>query len=129
MTDNQAILNIPGEKSRELLARRQKYVPRGVSSTMSVFAARAEGAIIEDVDGNRYIDFAGGIGTMNIGHSRPEVVQAIAEQAAKFTHTCFAVMMYEPYVELAERVSNITPGNFPKRLPSSIVARRPSKMP
>jgi len=115
MTDNQTYLDIPGEKSRELLARRQKYVPRGVSSTMSVFAAKAEGAIIDDVDGNRYIDFAGGIGTMNIGHSRPEVVQAIAEQAAKFTHTCFAVMMYEPYITLAERITNVTPGNFPKK--------------
>src|SRR5579864_4936851 len=115
MTDNQTYLDIPGEKSRDLLARRQKYVPRGVSSTMSVFAAKAEGAIIDDVDGNRYIDFAGGIGTMNIGHSRPEVVQAIAEQAAKFTHTCFAVMMYEPYITLAERITNVTPGNFPKK--------------
>lgn len=115
MTDNQTYLDIPGEKSRELMARRQKYVPRGVSSTMSVFAAKAEGAIIEDVDGNRYIDFAGGIGTMNIGHSRPEVVQAIAEQAAKFTHTCFAVMMYEPYIALAERIVNVTPGKFPKK--------------
>lgn len=115
MTDKQTYLEIPGEKSRELMARRQKYVPRGVSSTMSVFAAKAEGAIIEDVDGNRYIDFAGGIGTMNIGHSRPEVVQAIAEQAAKFTHTCFAVMMYEPYIALAERIVNVTPGEFPKK--------------
>jgi 4-aminobutyrate aminotransferase/(S)-3-amino-2-methylpropionate transaminase len=115
MTDKQTYLDIPGAKSRELLARRQKAVPRGVASTMTVFAAKAEGAIIEDVDGNRYIDFAGGIGTMNIGHSRPEVVQAIAEQAAKFTHTCFAVMMYEPYIELAERLIAITPGNFPKK--------------
>ncbi len=115
MTDNQTYLDIPGDKSRELMARRQKYVPRGVSSTMSVFAAKAEGAIIEDVDGNRYIDFAGGIGTMNIGHSRPEVVQAIAEQAAKFTHTCFAVMMYEPYIALAERIVKVTPGEFPKK--------------
>lgn len=108
-------LDIPGEKSRELMARRQQYVARGVSSTMSVFAARAEGAIIEDVDGNRYIDFAGGIGTMNVGHSRPEVVQAIAEQAARFTHTCFAVMMYEPYIALAERIVKIAPGDFPKK--------------
>jgi 4-aminobutyrate aminotransferase/(S)-3-amino-2-methylpropionate transaminase len=115
MTDKQTYLDIPGTKSRELLARRQQAVPRGVASTMTVFAAKAEGAIIEDVDGNRYIDFAGGIGTMNIGHSRPEVVQAIAEQAAKFTHTCFAVMMYEPYIELAERLIAITPGNFPKK--------------
>jgi 4-aminobutyrate aminotransferase/(S)-3-amino-2-methylpropionate transaminase len=115
MSDTTPYLGIPGEKSRALLARRQQFVARGVSSTMNVFAARAEGAVIEDVDGNRYIDFAGGIGTMNVGHSRPEVVQAIAEQAAKFTHTCFSVMMYEPYVELAERITRLAPGNFPKK--------------
>ena len=115
MSDKKAYLNIPGEKSRELLARRQEFVARGVASTMSVFAAKAEGAIIEDVDGNRYIDFAGGIGVMNIGHSRPEVVKAIAEQAAKFTHTCFSVMMYEPYIDLAERIVKLAPGKFPKK--------------
>ncbi len=115
MSDTTPYLGIPGEKSRALLARRQQFVARGVSATMNVFAARAEGAVIEDVDGNRYIDFAGGIGTMNVGHSRPEVVQAIAEQAAKFTHTCFSVMMYEPYVELAERITRLAPGNFPKK--------------
>src|SRR3989441_5098676 len=117
MTDSQNIpyLDIPGAKSRELLARRQQFVARGVSSAMSVFAAKADGAIIEDVDGNRYIDFAGGIGVMNIGHARPEVSQAIAEQAAKFTHTCFSVMMYEPYVALAERIVKLASGDFPKK--------------
>src|SRR5579863_2825204 len=115
MSDNNTYLNIPGAKSRELMARRQQYVARGVSSTMNVFAAKADGAVIEDVDGNRYFDFAGGIGVMNIGHARPEVTQAIAEQAAKFTHTCFSVMMYEPYVTLAERIVNLAPGDFPKK--------------
>ncbi|HEY6286288.1 MAG TPA: 4-aminobutyrate--2-oxoglutarate transaminase [Ktedonobacteraceae bacterium] len=115
MTENFPYLNIPGPKSRELMARRQEFVARGVASTMNVFAAKAEGAIIEDVDGNQYIDFAGGIGAMNIGHSRPEVTRAIAEQAAKFTHTCFSVMMYEPYIELAERLVKLTPGEFPKK--------------
>lgn len=115
MTENLSYLNIPGPKSVELMARRQEYVARGVASTMNVFAAKADGAIIEDVDGNQYIDFAGGIGAMNIGHSRPEVTQAIAEQAAKFTHTCFSVMMYEPYIELAERLVKLTPGEFPKK--------------
>ncbi|HLI08035.1 MAG TPA: 4-aminobutyrate--2-oxoglutarate transaminase [Ktedonobacteraceae bacterium] len=107
--------SIPGEKSRELMARRQEFVARGVSSYTPVFAAKAEGAIVWDVDGNRYIDFAGGIGTMNIGHTRPEVTQAIIEQAQKFTHTCFSVMMYEPYIDLAERIVKLTPGNFPKK--------------
>lgn len=115
MSDAMPYLCIPGEKSRALLARRQQFVARGVSSTMNVFAARAEGALIEDVDGNRFIDFAGGIGAMNSGHARPEVTRAIAEQAAKFTHTCFSVMMYEPYIELAERMTGLTPGNFPKK--------------
>lgn len=115
MSDNIPYLDIPGPNSRELLARRQQFVARGVASTMNVFAAKADGAIIEDVDGNRYIDFAGGIGVMNIGHTRPEVTRAIAEQAAKFTHTCFSVMMYEPYIALAERLVKLTPGEFPKK--------------
>jgi len=115
MSDGIPYLNIPGPQSRELLARRQKAVARGVSSSMNVFAAKADGAIIEDVDGNRYIDFAGGIGVMNIGHVRPEVTAAIAEQAAKYIHTCFSVMMYEPYIELAERIIKIAPGEFPKK--------------
>src|SRR5579859_2903372 len=115
MSDSIAKLNIPGPKSQELMKRRHEVVARGVSSTMPVFAAKAEGAIIEDVDGNQFIDFAGGIGAMNIGHARPEVTRAIAEQAAKFTHTCFAVMMYEPYIELAERIVKLAPGDFPKK--------------
>lgn len=115
MSDTTPYLGIPGERSRALLARRQQFVARGVASTMNVFVARAEGALIEDVDGNRFIDFAGGIGAMNVGHSRPEVTQAIAEQAARFTHTCFSVMMYEPYIELAERITRLAPGNFPKK--------------
>jgi 4-aminobutyrate aminotransferase/(S)-3-amino-2-methylpropionate transaminase len=115
MSESISHLNIPGPKSRELLARRQECVARGVASTMNVFAAKADGAIIEDVDGNRYIDFAGGIGAMNIGHARPEVTKAIAEQAAKFTHTCFSVMMYESYIALAERIVKLVPGDFAKK--------------
>src|SRR5215471_2894332 len=114
-SQNSEYLDIPGPKSRDLLARRQEFVARALASTMNVFAAKADGAIIEDVDGNQYIDFAGGIGAMNIGHARPEVTQAIAEQAAKFTHTCFSVMMYEPYVTLAERIVKLAPGDFPKK--------------
>ena len=115
MSNDHSPLSLPGPKSQELLTRRQAAVARGVSSTLNVFAAQAEGALIEDVDGNRFLDFAGGIGTMNIGHSRPEVVKAIQEQAAHFTHTCFSVVMYEAYVALAERLAQITPGTFPKK--------------
>ena len=115
MSENNPHLTLPGPKSQELLARRQQAVPRGVGSTMNVFAAKADGAIIEDVDGNRFLDFACGIGVMNVGHARPEVTQAIIEQTEKFTHTCFSVMMYEPYIELAERIAKITPGDFHKK--------------
>ncbi len=115
MSDSTTHLSLPGPRSQELLARRQHAVPRGVGSTMNVFAAKADGAIIEDVDGNRFIDFAGGIGVMNVGHARPEITQAIIEQAEKFTHTCFSVMMYEPYIALAERLSALAPGNFHKK--------------
>src|SRR5438034_11207803 len=110
MSDSIPYLQIPSAKSRELLARRNEFVARGVSSSMNVFAAKADGAIIEDVDGNRYIDFAGGIDAMNIGHARPEVTKAIAEQAARFTHTCHGVMMYDPYVDIAERIVQLVPG-------------------
>ncbi len=115
MTDGISSFDIPGAKSRELQARRQQFVARGVASTMSVFAARADGAVIEDVDGNRFIDFAGGIGTMNVGYSRPQVKQAIIDQVENFTHTCFSVMMYEPYIALAERICKLAPGDFPKK--------------
>ena len=93
MSDNISYLDIPGPKSRELMARRQEFVARGVSSTMNVFAAKADGAIIEDVDGNQYIDFAGGIGVMNIGHTRPEVTPAIADRDSSRITKWFGLTM------------------------------------
>lgn len=106
---------LPGTRSQAMQARRQRTIARGVSSTMNVFAARADGAIVEDVDGNKFIDFASGIGTNNVGHARAEVTHAITRQAAKFTHTCFSVTPYEPYVALAERLTQLTPGKFAKK--------------
>jgi 4-aminobutyrate aminotransferase / (S)-3-amino-2-methylpropionate transaminase / 5-aminovalerate transaminase len=82
---------IPGPKSQELMRRRQSAVPRGVGHATPIFAARAEGAILEDVDGNRFLDFAGGIGVQNVGHRAPGVVAAIREQLDCFIHTCFSV--------------------------------------
>ena len=106
---------IPGPKSRALMARREAAIPRGPSSATPVFAARAEGAVIEDVDGNRYIDFAGGIGCLNIGHRSPRVLSALREQLDKFLHLCFAVTPYEGYVAVAEKLNALAPGNFPKK--------------
>jgi 4-aminobutyrate aminotransferase / (S)-3-amino-2-methylpropionate transaminase / 5-aminovalerate transaminase len=97
------------------MRRREAAVPRGVSHATPIFAARAEGAVLEDVDGNRFIDFAGGIGVMNVGHRAPRVVAAIQKQLHEFVHTCFSVAPYEKYVELAEKLNSVTPGNFAKK--------------
>jgi 4-aminobutyrate aminotransferase/(S)-3-amino-2-methylpropionate transaminase len=106
---------IPGPKSRAILARRERAVPRGIYHATPIVAARARGAVVEDVDGNRFIDFAGGIGTLNVGHTAPEVVAAVREQLDRFTHTCFSVAPYESYVTVAERLARLTPGSFPKK--------------
>ncbi len=107
--------SVPGPRSLVLLERRQMNVPRGVYNATPVFVDRAEGALLTDVDGNTLIDFAGGIGTMNVGHANPDVVQAATEQLRRFTHTCFSVGMYESYIALAEKLNQITPGNFSKK--------------
>jgi len=107
---------LPGEKSAELLSVRNKYVPKAVYQVTPIFIAKGEGALIEDVDGNEYIDFVAGISVLNIGQRNDEVVSAIKEQADKHLHTCFHVLMYEPYVKLAKRLAEITPGDFPKQV-------------
>jgi 4-aminobutyrate aminotransferase/(S)-3-amino-2-methylpropionate transaminase len=106
---------VPGPRSLSLLADRVAYVPRGVSNANPIFARRAEGALVEDVDGNVFIDFAGGIGVQNVGHNAPELVHAIQEQAGDLLHTCFHVVMYEEYVALAKKLAEITPGSFKKK--------------
>ena len=106
---------IPGPRSQALLARRLEAIPKGISFTAPIFIDRAEGALLHDVDGNTLLDFAGGIGTMNMGHCNPEVVAAAAEQLGKLTHTCFSVAMYEPYLELAETLNRLAPGAFAKK--------------
>lgn len=110
------VTEIPGPISKSLLERRNAIVPKGISNNCTSFVKKAEGAIVEDVDGNTYIDFAGAIGTLNVGHSHPKVVQAIQEQAEQFIHTSFNVMMYNSYIELAERLAELAPGSFSKQV-------------
>jgi 4-aminobutyrate aminotransferase/(S)-3-amino-2-methylpropionate transaminase len=102
------------QKTDELLRRRAASVPKGVFNVTPLFAEKAHGAVIVDVDGREYIDFAGGIGVENVGHCADAVVGAIKDQAEKYIHTCFHVLMYEPYVELAEKMNQLTPGDFKK---------------
>lgn len=106
---------IPGPKSRALMERRHKAVTSGVGIATPMFAGEAKGALLTDVDGNTFIDFGGGIGVMNIGHANGRVVEAVKEKAEQMTHTCFYVTEYEEYVELAERLNAIVPGDFEKR--------------
>jgi 4-aminobutyrate aminotransferase/(S)-3-amino-2-methylpropionate transaminase len=106
---------IPGPRSRALLTRRAAAVPRGVPSVTPIAVVHAEGAVVTDADGNRLIDFGGGIGVVNTGHRHPAVVAAVREQLDRFAHLCFPVSTYEPYVELAERLNRLTPGRHEKR--------------
>jgi len=106
---------IPGPGSVRLAGRRAAAVARGVASTMPVYAARAAGGIVEDVDGNRLIDLGSGIAVTTVGNAAPRVVEGVREQVGAFTHTCFMVTPYEGYVAVAEALNQLTPGSFEKR--------------
>ncbi|MFI5717780.1 4-aminobutyrate--2-oxoglutarate transaminase [Nocardia sp. NPDC051750] len=106
---------IPGPRSRALMARKTATVASGVGTTMPVFATRAGGGVVEDVDGNVLIDFGSGIAVTTVGASAPRVIEAVREQAEAFTHTCFMVTPYESYVAVAEQLARLTPGSHEKR--------------
>ena len=107
--------SLPGPKSQALLERRKNALPTGLAKSTDIAVERADGALVWDVDGNQLIDFAGGIGMINVGHSNQAVVNAIKEQLDKYIHTCTLVTTMEPYIQLAELLNNLTPGNFPKK--------------
>jgi 4-aminobutyrate aminotransferase/(S)-3-amino-2-methylpropionate transaminase len=111
----QVVTEIPGPASRELLARRQRSVARGVSHVLPVFVTAAGGGILLDADGNSLIDFGSGIAVASVGNSAPRVVERVTEQAARFTHTCFMVTPYEEYVAVCEELARRTPGGHEKR--------------
>ncbi len=115
MSTIQLCTSIPGPKSKALTERRTKAVPRGLSHGTPIYVAKAEDAWLEDVDGNRYLDFAGGIGCLNVGHRQEAVVEAVKDQLDRFLHTCVQVTPYESYVRLAERMNEVTPGKFAKK--------------
>lgn len=98
--------------NEQLYQLRTETISDGVGSTTTNFIASASGALLQDVEGREYIDFAGGIAVMNVGHCHPKVVAAIKQQAEKLTHTCFMVNPYESAVRLAQKLCRITPGGF-----------------
>ncbi|MDH3518516.1 MAG: aminotransferase class III-fold pyridoxal phosphate-dependent enzyme, partial [Acidimicrobiia bacterium] len=109
------ITEVPGPASRAMVARREAATPRGASKLTGIAIASAHGSMVTDVDGNRYIDLAGGIGTLAVGHTPDELVAALREQAGDLVHMCAIVASYEPYVAVAEALNRITPGDFAKK--------------
>jgi len=106
---------LPGPKSKEILEKKERYVPRALSSLAPFIVAKGKGALVWDLDNNRFIDFTGGWGCLAVGHTHPKVIAAVKDQAEKFLHTDFTAMAYEPLVELAERLSKLAPGQGPKK--------------
>jgi 4-aminobutyrate aminotransferase/(S)-3-amino-2-methylpropionate transaminase len=106
---------LPGPKGLLALERRKNALPAGLARSTDVVVEKAEGALVWDVDGNQLLDFAGGIGMINVGHRNQQVVDAIKQQLDKYIHTCTLVTTMEPYLELAELLNSSTPGDFPKK--------------
>ncbi len=113
--ERRLVTQIPGPASRELLARRQRSVARGVSHVLPVFVTAAGGGVLADADGNSLIDFGSGIAVASVGNSAQRVVDRVREQAGRFTHTCFMVNPYEEYVAVCEELARRTPGDHDKR--------------
>jgi 4-aminobutyrate aminotransferase/(S)-3-amino-2-methylpropionate transaminase len=113
--ERRLVTQIPGPASRELLARRQRSVARGVSHVLPVFVTTAGGGVLVDADGNSLIDFGSGIAVASVGNSAQRVVDRVREQAGRFTHTCFMVNPYEEYVAVCEELARRTPGDHDKR--------------
>jgi 4-aminobutyrate aminotransferase / (S)-3-amino-2-methylpropionate transaminase / 5-aminovalerate transaminase len=113
--ERRVVTAIPGPRSQELHARRGAAVASGVGSVLPVYVAAAGGGVVVDVDGNSLIDLASGIAVTSVGNSAPKVVQAVQDQVAAFTHTCFMVAPYEGYVEVCEKLAALTPGDFEKK--------------
>ncbi|MGA2354470.1 MAG: 4-aminobutyrate--2-oxoglutarate transaminase [Terriglobales bacterium] len=115
MSTIQLRTSIPGPRSQALMKRRDAAVVKGVFHATPIFIAKAEGAVVEDVDGNRLIDLAGGIGCLNTGHRAPSVVDAIRRQLDRFLHTSFNVLPYESYIAVCEKLNVLAPGIGPKK--------------
>ncbi len=109
------VTEIPGPRSREIVARREAATPRGAAKLTPLAVESAEGSLVVDVDGNQLLDLAGGIGVLAVGHCPKGVVDAVSAQAGRLIHMCAIVASYEPYVQVAERLAELTPGDFPKK--------------
>lgn len=114
MVEGEIDTNQELKKSEELAALQREYVPQAVYNVTSIYVQSCQNSFVKDLEGRNYIDFASGIACINTGHRNPEVIQAIREQVDKYLHVCFHVTPYEPYIRLAQKLSNMAPGNFKK---------------
>ena len=120
---------IPGPRSRAWIERKERVVANAKALWVPVFVERAEGALVTDVDGNTFLDWSGGIGCLNVGHTNAAVSEALHGQIDRFLHTDFTVVPYEPYVELAERLNRVRQAPTKNGPSSSIAVPRPSRTP
>jgi 4-aminobutyrate aminotransferase / (S)-3-amino-2-methylpropionate transaminase / 5-aminovalerate transaminase len=109
------ITSIPGPKSLAMLERRKNALPAGLAKSTEVVVEKADGGVVWDADGNTLLDFAGGIGMINVGHRPEQITNAIKAQLDKYIHTCSLVTTFEPYIELAEMLNRLVPGDFTKK--------------
>lgn len=110
------VSDVPGKKSSNLLEKSNKYVPEALYSLTPIFIAKGEGAVLTDVDGNKYVDLATGISSLNTGHRHPRVMKEIQKQLDKYMHVCWHTNRYAPYVDMAEKLAEIAPGDFHKKV-------------
>src|SRR5690348_11132460 len=113
--ERRLVTEIPGPESVRRFERRKRHVAAGVSTVLPVFVEAAGGGVLLDADGNSLIDLGSGIAVTGVGNSAPEVAERVVEQARAFTHTCFMVTPYDGYVDVCERLAELTPGDFDKR--------------
>ncbi len=113
--ERRLVTEVPGPRSRDLAERRAAALPAGLASAAGIYVAAAGGGVVVDVDGNSFIDMGSGIAVTTVGNAAPRVVERAAEQLARYTHTCFLATPYEPYIEVAEALNRLTPGDHPKR--------------
>src|ERR1700687_2405956 len=115
MASIQLRTSIPGPRSQAVMKRRNAAVLQGAYHATPIFVAKAEGAVVEDVDGNHLLDFAGGIGCLKTGHRAPAVIDALRRQLDRFLHTSFNVLPYESYIAVCEKLNALAPGTGPKK--------------
>ncbi len=127
--ERRLVTEVPGPRSRELLDRKRAAVAAGVGVAVPIAVVAAGGGVVVDADGNSFVDLGSGIAVTSVGNAHPRVVEAVQQQVASFTHTCFTIAAYDGYVEVAEALNRLTPATTRSARPCSTPVPRPSRTP